>query len=79
MVVITQILTTPGVKLVGPLPPEIQSYVTFTAGISANWGSFSKHAENNARVLVHKSDIHSKRQTLSVSPNPSLALQYKAA
>jgi len=35
MVVITQILTTPGVDLVGPLPPEIQSYVTFTAGISA--------------------------------------------
>jgi molybdate transport system substrate-binding protein len=34
MVVITQILTTPGVELVGPLPPEIQSYVTFTAGIS---------------------------------------------
>jgi molybdate transport system substrate-binding protein len=34
MVVITQILTTPGVALVGPLPPEIQSYVTFTAGVS---------------------------------------------
>jgi molybdate transport system substrate-binding protein len=30
MVVITQILTTPGVELVGPLPPEIQSYITFT-------------------------------------------------
>jgi len=36
MVVITQILTTPGVELVGPLPPEIQSYVTFAAGVSAN-------------------------------------------
>ncbi len=36
MVVITQILTTPGVQLVGPLPPEIQSYVAFTAGISSN-------------------------------------------
>jgi molybdate transport system substrate-binding protein len=36
MVVITQILTTPGVELVGPLPPEIQSYVMFTAGVSAN-------------------------------------------
>jgi molybdate transport system substrate-binding protein len=36
MVVITQILTTPGVDLVGPLPPEIQSYVMFTAGVSAN-------------------------------------------
>lgn len=35
IVVITQILTTPGVELVGPLPPEIQSYIVFTAGISA--------------------------------------------
>jgi molybdate transport system substrate-binding protein len=34
MVVITQILTTPGVELVGPLPPEIQSYITFTGGVS---------------------------------------------
>jgi molybdate transport system substrate-binding protein len=36
MVVITQILTTPGVALVGPLPEEIQSYITFTAGVSAS-------------------------------------------
>jgi molybdate transport system substrate-binding protein len=35
MVVITQILTTPGVDLVGPLPSEIQSYVTFVAGVSS--------------------------------------------
>jgi molybdate transport system substrate-binding protein len=33
MVVITQILTTPGVELVGPLPPEIQSYVVFTGAV----------------------------------------------
>ena len=36
MVVITQILTTPGVELVGPLPSEIQSYVAFVAGVSMN-------------------------------------------
>jgi molybdate transport system substrate-binding protein len=36
MVVITQILTTPGVELVGPLPPEIQSYVAFAAGVSVS-------------------------------------------
>ena len=35
MVVITQIVTTPGVDLVGPLPREIQSHVTFVAGVSA--------------------------------------------
>jgi molybdate transport system substrate-binding protein len=35
IVVITQILTTPGVAFVGPLPREIQSYITFTAGVSS--------------------------------------------
>ena len=36
IVVITQILTTPGVALVGPLPSELQSHVTFEAGVSAH-------------------------------------------
>jgi molybdate transport system substrate-binding protein len=36
LVVMTQILTTPGVDLVGPLPSELQSYVVFTAGASAS-------------------------------------------
>lgn len=36
IVVITQILTTPGVDLVGSLPPGLQSYVAFEAGVSAN-------------------------------------------
>ena len=36
IVVITQILTTEGVSLAGPLPPEIQSYITFTGGVSVN-------------------------------------------
>lgn len=36
LVVITQILTTEGVDLVGPLPSEVQSYITFAAGVSAN-------------------------------------------
>jgi len=35
LVVVTQIVTTPGVDLVGPLPPEIQSFVVFTAGVGA--------------------------------------------
>lgn len=34
IVVITQILTTPGVEFAGPLPAEFQSHLTFTAGVS---------------------------------------------
>jgi len=36
MVVITQIMTTPGVDLVGPIPREVQSYVRWSGGVSAN-------------------------------------------
>ena len=35
MTVITQILTTRGVELVGPLPAEVQSHVTFVAAVGA--------------------------------------------
>ena len=35
LVVITQILTTPGVELVGPLPAEIQSYVQWFGSIGS--------------------------------------------
>jgi molybdate transport system substrate-binding protein len=35
MVVSTQILTTPGVDFVGPLPPEIQHYIVFVGAVSA--------------------------------------------
>jgi molybdate transport system substrate-binding protein len=36
MIVIPNILSVPGAQLVGPLPEEIQSYIVFTAGVSAN-------------------------------------------
>jgi molybdate transport system substrate-binding protein len=36
MVVITQIRTTPGVDLVGPIPQEVQSYVRWSGGVSTN-------------------------------------------
>jgi Bacterial extracellular solute-binding protein len=36
IVVTTQILTTAGVELVGPLPPEIQYQFQFAGGVSAN-------------------------------------------
>ena len=35
IVLLTQILTTPGVELVGPLRPDIQYSFQFTAGASA--------------------------------------------
>ena len=47
LVVITQILTTPGVELVGPLPPRIQSYVMFTAGVSTH----SKEPEASRQLI----------------------------
>lgn len=36
MVVSTQILTTKGVELVGPLPPELQFFITFVGAISSD-------------------------------------------
>jgi molybdate transport system substrate-binding protein len=47
VIVITQILTTPGIELAGPLPQEIQYYITFAAGVSAK----SKDPEA-ARALI---------------------------
>src|SRR5262245_59722223 len=47
VVVMTQILTTPGVELVGPLPPEIQFYTEFVGGVSAN-----SKAPDAARALM---------------------------
>jgi molybdate transport system substrate-binding protein len=47
MIVITQILTTPGVELVGPLPAEIQSYITFTGGVST-----ASREPNAAKELI---------------------------
>jgi len=35
IIVIPNILSVPGAELVGPLPAEIQSYITFTAAVSA--------------------------------------------
>jgi molybdate transport system substrate-binding protein len=47
MVVMTQILTTPGVALVGPLPAEVQSYITFVGAVGSN-----SHAPDAARELI---------------------------
>ena len=47
MVNISQILTSPGVDLVGPLPPELQSYIVFSGGVSAK-----SKAPDAARELI---------------------------
>jgi molybdate transport system substrate-binding protein len=47
LVVLTQILTTPGVEFAGPLPANIQSYVTFAAAVSS-----SARAPVAARQLI---------------------------
>jgi molybdate transport system substrate-binding protein len=47
IVVITQILTTPGVDLVGPLPPELRVTTSFGGAVSA-----STKAPDAARDLI---------------------------
>ena len=47
VVVITQILTTPGVDLVGPLPPDIQFYISFEGAVSSQ-----SRAPDAARALI---------------------------
>jgi molybdate transport system substrate-binding protein len=51
MVVTTQIMTTPGVELVGPLPREIQHYVRWSGGVSAK-AAAPQAAEELIRFLV---------------------------
>jgi molybdate transport system substrate-binding protein len=48
VVVITQILTTPGVDLVGPLPPDIQFYFSFEGAVSSQ-----ARAPDAARALIN--------------------------
>jgi molybdate transport system substrate-binding protein len=47
VVVMTQIITTPGVALVGPLPSEIQIHISFEGAVSAN-----SKAPDAARALL---------------------------
>ena len=46
IIVIPNIMSVPGVELVGPLPAELNSYVTFTGGVRR-----SRH-EQAARELI---------------------------
>ena len=68
IVVITQIVTTPGVALVGPLPPELQTVITFAAGVSAT-SSVPQAArdliafltEERARAVIHAQGMEPAR------------------
>jgi molybdate transport system substrate-binding protein len=51
IVVMTQILTTPGVELVGPLPPEIQIYTVFEGAVSAG-SQASEAARDLLKILT---------------------------
>jgi molybdate transport system substrate-binding protein len=35
IIVIPNILSVPGAEVVGPIPPDVQSYIMFTAAVSA--------------------------------------------
>jgi molybdate transport system substrate-binding protein len=52
MTQISEILPYPGVELAGPLPLDIQSYTTFSAGVSAN----AKNAEAAASLIKFLTD-----------------------
>ena len=56
LVVITQIMTTPGVELVGPIPDEVQSYVRWSGAVSAN-SAASQVAKDLLRFLTDEGAI----------------------
>ena len=66
IVVVTQILTTPGVKLAGPLPDAIQRYVTFAAGISAR--SRSVAAAQQLLAALRAPAAHAVMRTQGMEP-----------
>ena len=49
LIVIPNILSVPGAELVGPIPAEVQSYIVFTAAVSAQ----SPH-QQTARDLIKR-------------------------
>lgn len=66
MVVVTQILTTPGVTLAGPLPGEIQNYVVFSAGVSAR--SRRVRAATDLLVVLASPSAHAVMRSQGMEP-----------
>jgi molybdate transport system substrate-binding protein len=48
-ITVTSLLITPGVELVGPIPSELQTYLTFTAAV----GVTAKHPEGSFALIRH--------------------------
>jgi molybdate transport system substrate-binding protein len=59
--VIPNILSVPGAELVGPLPQEIQSWITFTAAVSAASANQSA-AREVIRLLQSPDGVRSIRK-----------------
>ena len=66
MVVLTQILTTPGVTLAGPLPDEIQNHVIFVAGVSRQ--SRVAQAANELLAFLTTPAAHAVMQAQGMQP-----------
>src|SRR5689334_3687150 len=61
IIVIPNILSVPGAELVGPLPEEIQSYITFTAAVSQQSANQSA-ARQVIRLLQSPAGVQSIKQ-----------------
>src|SRR5262249_12084568 len=61
IIVIPNILSVPGAELVGPLPEEIQSYITFTAAVSQQSANQSA-AREVIRLLQSPAGLQSIRK-----------------
>jgi len=47
LTLVSEILPAPGVELIGPLPQQVQNYISFSAGVSAK----AAHAENGKALV----------------------------
>jgi molybdate transport system substrate-binding protein len=61
IIVIPNILSVPGAEVVGPLPDEIQSYITFTAAVSQQSGNQSA-AREVIKLLQSPAGVQSIKQ-----------------
>jgi molybdate transport system substrate-binding protein len=70
MVVVTQILTTPGVALAGPLPESIQNYIVFAGGVSAH--SSAVATSRALMTFLASPAAQSVMRSQGMQPMPSL-------